>query len=149
MLWSLLEWVRCHDVLLGWLFLLSALMFVGTLLVVPWLVIRIPDDYFVRPRHLSDRWPSRHPLVSLAVITAKNLCGAALVLAGVAMLILPGQGILTILVGLMCLDFPGKIALERRLVQERHVARVINWMRAKAHRPPLQLHEASASSRDV
>jgi hypothetical protein len=55
------------------------------------------------------------------------------------MLLLPGQGILTILIGLMLLDFPGKRRLERRLVQQPSVWRAINWMRAKAHQPALEL----------
>ncbi len=143
MVWSLVEWCRSNESLLGWLGLLSALMFVGSLLFVPWLVIRMPADYFARPRHFSDRWHSRHPLVSLAVFVVKNICGMVLILAGVAMLVLPGQGILTIFVGLVCLDFPGKIALERRLMRERHVVRVVDWIRTKAHRPPLQLPGAN------
>jgi hypothetical protein len=68
----------------------------------------------------------------------KNLLGILIVLAGVAMLLLPGQGILTILIGLMLLDLPGKRRLERRLVQQPSVWRAINWMRAKAHKPALE-----------
>jgi hypothetical protein len=62
-----------------------------------------------------------------------------IVFVGVAMLLLPGQGILTILIGLMLIDFPGKRRLERRLVQQPSVWRAINWMRAKAHQPPLEM----------
>ena len=136
-----------HEVLLGWLVAVSALMFVGSLIAVPWLVIRIPADYFVRRQHLVDRWRPRHPLLRIALLALKNLCGVVLVLAGVAMLVLPGQGILTILVGLMCLDFPGKFALERRLVRQRPVIGAINWMRAKADRPPLELPESDHDQR--
>ena len=60
-------------------------------------------------------------------------------LAGIAMLALPGQGILTILVGITLLNFPGKRRLELRIVRQRRVLRAINWMRAKAKRPPLVL----------
>jgi hypothetical protein len=72
------------------------------------------------------------------LLILKNLFGAILVLAGLSMLLLPGQGILTILVGLMFLDFPGKFAMERRLVRQRPVITAINWMRRRANRPPLQ-----------
>jgi hypothetical protein len=139
MIRSLIAWMSYNEALLGWLFALSVLLFIGSLVVVPWLVTRIPADYFLRPRHLSDRWHSRHPLVRLAFFAAKNLCGIVLVIAGIAMLVLPGQGILTILVGIVCIDFPGKFALEQRLVRERHVTRVINWIRSKANQPPLQV----------
>ena len=69
-----------------------------------------------------------------------------MVLVGVAMLLLPGQGILTILIGLMLLDFPGKRGLERRLVQQPAVWRAINWMRAKAHQPALELPTAETTA---
>jgi hypothetical protein len=133
------DFLRANDVLLGWLVALSVLMFVGTLVAVPWLVIRIPADYFVRRRHFVDRWQPRHPLLRIAFLTFKNFCGVVLVLAGLAMLFTPGQGLLTILVGLIFLDFPGKLALELRLVRQRPVVRSINWMRRKANRPPLDL----------
>ena len=57
------------------------------------------------------------------------------------MLVTPGQGVLTILVGLLFLDFPGKFALERRLVQMKPVLAAIVWVRTKAGRPPLELPE--------
>jgi hypothetical protein len=133
------DWLHEHQVLLGWLSAVSMLMFVGSLIAVPWLVVRIPTDYFVHRRHFVDRWKSRHPLVRISLLTTKNVCGVVLVLAGIAMLVLPGQGILTIVVGLMCLDFPGKFALEQRLVRQPPVIGAINWIRAKADRPPLEL----------
>ena len=111
------------SVFLGWLSAASVLMFFGSLIAVPWLVVRIPADYFLRQRHYVDRWRPRHPLLRLAFLALKNLLGVVLVLAGVAMLVLPGQGILTILVGLLFLDFPGKFALERRLARQPPVLR--------------------------
>jgi hypothetical protein len=78
-------------------------------------------------------------LLRLAFLALKNLFGGVLVLAGVAMLVLPGQGILTILVGLMFLDFPGKFALERRLARQPPVLRAINWIRARGGRKPLEM----------
>jgi hypothetical protein len=135
----MLDLIREHEVLLGWLSAASVLTFVGSLLAIPWLVIRIPTDYFVRRWRFVDRWRSYHPLLRVVLLAAKNLCGVVLVLAGVAMLALPGQGILTILVGSMFLDFPGKFALEQRLVRQRPVMAAINLIRTKAHRPPLEL----------
>jgi hypothetical protein len=135
------DWIGGHAIFLGWLSAASVVMFVGSLLAVPWAVVRIPADYFVRRQHYADRWLPRHPLLRIAAIALKNVCGVVLVLAGVAMLVLPGQGILTILVGLMCLDFPGKFALERWLVGRPPVIGAINWMRARADRPPLESPE--------
>jgi hypothetical protein len=136
---SILEWLRSHEILLGWLSAISVFTFVGSLIAVPWMVVRIPADYFVHRRHFVDRLQTLHPVLRVALLVLKNLCGVLLVLAGVAMLVLPGQGILTILLGLMCLDFPGKFTLERRLARQPPVMRSLNWIRAKAHRPPLQI----------
>jgi hypothetical protein len=143
------DWIAAHEVLLGWLFGLSIAMFVGSLLAVPWLVVRISADYFVRPRGHAGGDPTRHPAARIAVVVAKNLCGIGLLLAGMAMLVLPGQGILTILVGLVLIDFPGKFELERGLVGRPAVFRAINWMRAKAHRPPLQLPKRQRTNRNA
>jgi len=63
------------------------------------------------------------------------------------MLLLPGQGLITILIGIMMLNFPGKLAMERRIVQQPTVLRAINWIRAKAARPVLQIHELSLIER--
>lgn len=139
------DWIRSHEVLFGWLGALSALMFIVGLIAVPWLVMRIPVDYFVRRQRFVDCWRPRHPLLRLALLATKNLCGIVLVLAGVAMLILPGQGILTILMGLMCLDFPGKFAFERWFVRRPPIIGAINWMRIKAKHPPLQTPKGDSS----
>ena len=67
----------------------------------------------------------------------KNALGVVFVLAGVAMILLPGQGVLTILLGIMLTEFPGKYRFERWLVRRRAVLGAINWLRERAGRPPL------------
>lgn len=121
-------------VLLG---LSSVILFVASLVVVPWVVARLPADYFAH-RHREPPAPV-HPAWRLTVVVVKNLVGATLVLAGIAMLVLPGQGILSILAGVMLMDFPGKYQLERRIVGQHTVLAALNWMRARAHKPPLVL----------
>jgi hypothetical protein len=133
------EWIQSHEVLLGWLSAASVLMFVGSITLIPWLVIRIPADYFLRQQHYVDRWKPRHPALRIVVLAIKNCMGGLLVLAGLIMLVTPGQGVLTILVGLLLVDFPGKFALERWLIALPPVFRAVNWVRAKATRPPLEL----------
>lgn len=135
----MIDWIRAHDVILTWLGAVSALMFVGSLLAIPWLIVRIPVDYFSRRRHLlADRLSPRHPALRIAVLILKNLVGVLLVLVGIIMILLPGQGILTILIGLILIDFPGKFALERWLVRRDSVLKGMNWIRRKAKHPPLE-----------
>lgn len=140
-------WLQLHETLIAWLGAISVLMFVGSLVAIPWLVARIPADYFLRHQHYVDRWKPRHPLTRVVVLALKNLFGFILLLAGIAMLVLPGQGILTIVVGLMFIDFPGKLALERWCVQQPGVHQAINWIRKKANRPPLELPSSDGLER--
>jgi len=135
----MIDWIRSHDIVLWWLALGSALTFIGTLVLVPILVVRIPQDYFVSRKRSRSTWRSMHPVPGLALLVAKNVCGLVLILAGVAMLVLPGQGMLTIVLGIMLLNFPGKYRLERRVARMRPVARSINWMRARGGHPPLKV----------
>jgi len=130
----MLDWLREH---LWWTFTLSLVMLVGTVALVPIVVARMPSDHFVRraPRG----WSRRRPALAWALWTGRTLLGTVLIAAGLAMLVLPGQGILTILVGLILLEFPGKRELELRLIRRPRVLRAVNWMRARAGRSPLVL----------
>jgi hypothetical protein len=49
----------------------------------------------------------------------------------------PGQGILTILLGLIFLDIPGKRPLEARIIRRPAVLSAINKLRARYDKPPL------------
>lgn len=117
-----------------WLGILSAVTFVLSLLLLPWFVSRIPVDYFTRQRD-PHAW---HIMLQPHTIV-RNLLGLPVLLAGVAMLVLPGQGILTILIGLGIMNFPGKFAIERWFVERKGVLIAINWIRQKTKHPPLQI----------
>ena len=67
----------------------------------------------------------------------KNLIGYGLIVAGLLMLFLPGQGILTLVMGLLLVDYPGKFRLERKLVKTPAILNSLNWLRKKAKKPPL------------
>jgi hypothetical protein len=136
---ALLDWIGPHEVLLGWLGVASIVMFVGCLVALPYLVVRIPDDYFARRSRRLTKRQVEHPALRIILIALKDTIGVVFVLTGIAMLVLPGQGLLTILIGLTLMNFPGKFALERRIVKMRPVLRAINWMRRRANHPPLRL----------
>ncbi len=130
-----------------WTGALSLATFVGSLLLVPWLVTRLPADYFTRA-HAPGWHERRHPVIRASLLAGKNLLGIALVLSGVAMLVLPGQGILTILLGVLMLDFPRKRSLERWLVSRRGVYRTINYLRRRVGRPSLEMPDPHGRSGD-
>jgi archaellum biogenesis protein FlaJ (TadC family) len=122
-----------------WLAPLSVAMFLATALLVPLLVIEMPADYFVVERLPSARQSALHHLLHLLWTILRNVLGAIVLLAGVLMLFTPGQGVLTILVGLGLCTFPGKRTLELRLIQRPSVHRVVNWIRRRAEKAPLRL----------
>jgi hypothetical protein len=131
----LYEWSHGHETVLMWLGVLSVVMFIATLMATPFIVARIPTDYFIRehkPRRHTPRSPSR-----LLWLILKNVLGIMLILAGLAMLVLPGQGVLTMLIGIMLMNFPGKYELERHIIQQPTVLKALNWMRTRANRPAL------------
>jgi hypothetical protein len=124
--------------LLLWLAVSSLFMFVGTLIAIPIILVRLPSDYFDirKPRPWME---DHHPILRVMGHLVKNLVGLVFLLAGLAMLLLPGQGVLTILIGLSLLEFPGKRRLEAKLVGQQPVLSTINKMRAKFGKPPLIL----------
>ena len=126
------EWFRQHTVFTFWVGIASLAMFVIGLTLIPVLVVRIPEDYFLH----REAPPPAGP-VSRVVRFLKNLLGVVLIILGVVMLALPGQGILTILAGLWLVDFPFKRRLELALVRRPAVLNALNWVRSKRGRPPL------------
>lgn len=110
---------------------LSAVMFVGSLVAVPWLIGRMEADYFLVHWQEVEARHRRHPLAALALAGVRNGAGLCLVLAGIAMLVLPGQGLLTLFIGLCLMDLPGKRRLIQRLVSYSQVQRALNWVRRK------------------
>lgn len=116
----------------------SVIGFIGSLIAIPFILVRLPADYFDTrvPRHWMK---DHHPVLRVIGLAAKNVIGAVFLVAGLAMLFLPGQGILTMLIGLSLMDFPGKQQLEAKLVGQSTVLSAINAMRKKFDKPPLML----------
>ena len=113
--------------------------FVATLVFVPWAIVRLPADYFHYHARERALWSTFHPVIRFTLLFGKNLLGCILIVMGVAMLVLPGQGLLTILIGILLLDFPGKFTFERWLISRKPILHTSNWLRKKAHKPPLWL----------
>lgn len=122
---------------------LSVLAFVATLVGVPWMVGRLPRDYFSRPertawRQSAWRRSADGALLGTMLALGKNLLGVLLILMGLVMLVTPGQGVITILIGVLLLNFPGKHRLVRWLVLRPGVLRGLNWLRRRRRQPPFR-----------
>jgi hypothetical protein len=118
----------------------SVVFFIGTLIAIPIILVRIPVDYFDERKHRS--WlENHHPVLRITAYILKNLVGVVFLLAGIAMLFLPGQGVLTILLGISLMDFPGKRKLERKIIGRPSVLGAINSIRKQFGKEPLVVHE--------
>jgi len=128
------------QVLFGVLF--SVVTFVVSIAVVTVVLVKLPANYF-HSSHERDFLVERHPVLRAVGIFAKNLLGLLLVGLGIVMSLpgVPGQGVLTILLGIMLLDFPGKRGLETRIVSRPRVNAAVNALRARFDKPPLLLDE--------
>ena len=115
---------------------LSTIFFLLSLLGLSWLISIIPHNYFVDKKRVS-LIKMKNPLMWLPIIIIKNSIGLVLILCGILMLILPGQGVLTIITGLIFLDYPGKFRFERSLVRNKLILNSMNWIRRKLNKPDL------------
>ena len=109
-------------------------MALASCVAIPWLLLRMPADYFT-----ESYLPHAHrgPLAWFFWVI-RNVIAVVLLVAGILMLVLPGQGLLTILIALMASTFPGKYRLERAIMRRPGVFRAANWIRRKYHRTPLK-----------
>jgi hypothetical protein len=111
--------------------LLSIVTFAGSLIAVPWLIGRMQADYFLTHWQKVEARHRRHPALALLIFCLRNGLGLCLAIAGIAMLVLPGQGLLTLLIGICVMDFPGKRRLLDRLSGMPQIQRALNWIRQK------------------
>jgi len=142
----MIEWIQSNEIVVWWLVASSVITFTVSLFLVPMLVVRIPADYFSHRKRHSKKPEKYPPAIRIVVLILKNIMGLALLLAGILMLVLPGQGLFTMFVGIMMMNFPGKYKLERRIVEFGPVLKSINWLRKRAGHEPLLLYDDRASS---
>ena len=114
-------------VALGW-----ALLTAGSFAIVLRILLALPPDYFQSERALGTSWT--------AVRLARNAAGLVLIAVGLILSIpgVPGQGALTVLTGILLVDFPRRRSLERALVRRPGVLPALNRLRARFNRPPLR-----------
>jgi len=120
-----------NSTLAGLLALSSLLILIGSLLLVPWILISLPEDYFHNPHHRPLESFLHRPVWRGSLLVLKNALGILLLMAGIGMLVLPGQGVLTILVALILIDFPGKFYLKKKLISIPSFHKVANHIRHK------------------
>ena len=120
-----------------WLGIISFAIFIFSLVSIKWLVSLIPSDYFINKK--SSKFKSKYPVMWLISMIIKNLIGYVLIIGGILMLVLPGQGLFTIFIGLMMSNYPGKYFIERKFIAIPSVFKTINWLRKRSNQEPLEV----------
>lgn len=142
---DILAWLQAHVGRLAELAGLSLAVSLGGLWLLRWVIVSLPPDYFVAA-DAPDAWRHRHPVFRWTWFAVKNLLGTVLLVAGVMMLVAPGPGVLSILIGLSLISVPGKRKLLLRLMRNRTLLVALNVMRSRAGRPPLILPAAHSAT---
>ena len=131
------EFFLSYKTYIFWIGVISVLIFVFSLVSIRWLVALIPSDYFINKG--NSEFKRRYPLIWIFSIVIKNIIGYALIFGGILMLVLPGQGLFTIFIGLILSNYPGKYKLERKLISIPSILKMVNWLRRKSNKPPLDI----------
>lgn len=131
------DFITEYKIYIVWLVSISLGIFVFSLMTIKWLVALIPEDYFVMKS--GSKFRSKRPYLWLITAVVKNLVGYTLILGGIIMLFVPGQGLFTIFIGLILSNYPGKYYVERRIVAMPKILNTVNWLRKKTDKPPLKI----------
>ena len=138
---KIISWSSMNSDLLFLLGSLSIFILIISVFMMVLIISFLPEDYFKSENRnlISSVQNSRYPLLKLLVLITKNFFGILLLMSGILMLVLPGQGILTIITGLVFMDYPGKYKFERKLLKQKGVINSINWIRSRLSKPPLKV----------
>jgi len=132
-----LDFVRAHKFFIGGI---SLAMFVVSVILVPVFVQILPADYFKKKKiRTKPKWVP-FPLHVLYLVV-KNIIGIILIILGLAMLVLPGQGLLTLIVGIILTDIPGERQAFLFVLRRTPVLKAMNWLREKKGKPVFELPE--------
>ena len=134
---SLIEIFNVYKNLILWFGSISLFVFLFSLLSIKWLVSLIPEDYFINKK--DSKIKTNNILIWYIVLILKNLIGYSLILGGIMMLVLPGQGLFTIIIGLMMSNYPGKYSIEKKFIAIPTILKSINWLRRKSNKPPIRI----------
>jgi hypothetical protein len=120
--------------------LIFVVTFVGNLAIVSFILVKLPTDYFKKTRK-TKLWSGSSPALNAAKVIGKNILGVLLVAVGIVLSLpgVPGQGLLTVLLGIMLVDFPGKQTVEQKLLKRPAIAKAITRLRHRFGKPPLEL----------
>lgn len=100
-------------------------------------LVMLPASHFVTGEPVI----RRHPLLRGLLAVLRNLVGGVVLLMGLVMIVplVPGPGLVFLLLGLSLVTFPGKRSLELKLLRLPSVNGFITRLRARFGRAPFEL----------
>ena len=137
----IIKWLKGNILISVIISILSFLTFLGTIFIIPVIVVFLPTDYFIKYGYRHNYLFKKHPVFRYIVLIIKNIFGIFFLLLGIILLFLPGQGILTIFAGILLLDFPKKKALIIYFIKKEKVHKAINKLRIKFNKPEFIIPE--------
>lgn len=112
--------------------------FVASYVAVSIILIKIPANYF-HSDYEHHFFPDSHPMLRAVAIAGKNVLGVLLIIAGIILSFpgVPGPGLLTVFIGLMLTDIPGKRVLEAKIIKRPALLSAVNKLRTRYGKPEL------------
>ncbi len=133
----MLDWLSEHA---WWLAILSGVLGVASALAGFAILVKLPEDYFLRVEESAPAVRSRSP-IRVGLLILKNILGIGIILVGgmLSLPLVPGPGLILVIIGLSLTNFPGKRRLELKILRAPLALGAVNWLRSKAGRSPLRL----------
>jgi hypothetical protein len=127
--------------------LVTTIVAIVHFIVIIYIIIQMDTHYFTNENVMRNKSfsanESKEPHLNVldnAIIYTlkliKIILGLCMLVSGIALLVLPGQGLITILIALSLLPFPGKSKIEKNLLSRRSVRSSLNWIRIKGGKEP-------------
>ncbi|MCL2792290.1 MAG: hypothetical protein FWD87_04290 [Spirochaetaceae bacterium] len=129
---TILEWLYNYNDIILLLFIFSLVTAFAFTAIILLIIVSIPSDFFLQEkRGIIKKGNKFHFFIFVFVLILKNILGIALLLFGIVLLFIPGEGMLTIFISLLLIDFPGKRKLIRNITRRRKVINGLNFVRRK------------------
>jgi len=123
------DWLSDNYHIIQRLGVASVLLFFLSLFILKYIIIKLPHDYFLN--NLTNLQNSTKARKNLFLRMFKNFSGLLLIISGIILLFMPGQGLLTIALGVCMIDFPWVQGVKRRFICSIPVRKTLNWVRFK------------------
>jgi hypothetical protein len=133
----MLDWLNHHA---RWIAIFSVVVGVVSARIGFAILMRLPEDHFLRTEDSVPAVRSRSP-VRLVLLVLKNLVGIGIIAAGgiMALPLVPGPGLILVVIGLSLTNFPVKRDLELKILRAPLALDTVNWLRSRVGRPALRL----------